>query len=160
MGAARRPSEVAMSATPPPEPARVDAAAHGCGPRRLRRRARVGALGAIAGALLFGWTGGMTTRAAADPAAGAPPEPQIGQPAPDFKALGSDGATHRLADYHGKVVVLEWTNADCPYTRKHYESGNMQAMQRLARDHGVVWLSVVSSAPGTQGFVTAPEANE
>jgi hypothetical protein len=65
-----------------------------------------------------------------------------------------------LADYRGKVVVLEWTNADCPFTRKHYESGNMQSLQSLARDHGVVWLSVISSAPGKQGYVDGAGADQ
>ena len=57
-------------------------------------------------------------------------------------------------------MVLEWTNADCPYTRKHYSSGNMQGLQELARQDGVVWLSVVSSAPGKQGYVDGPQADE
>jgi hypothetical protein len=58
------------------------------------------------------------------------------------------------------VVVLEWTNAECPFTRKHYESGNMQGLQSLARDHGVVWLSVISSAPGKQGYVDGAGADQ
>jgi hypothetical protein len=65
-----------------------------------------------------------------------------------------------LSEFHGKPVVLEWTNADCPYTRKHYSSGNMQAAQKLAREDGVVWLSIISSAPGKQGFVNGPGADE
>ncbi len=85
---------------------------------------------------------------------------QIGQPAPDFSAVDSHGQMRHLADYRGKVVVLEWTNADCPFTRKHYTSGNMQSLQSLAREHGVVWLSVISSAPGTQGYVDGPRADE
>jgi peroxiredoxin len=85
---------------------------------------------------------------------------QVGQPAPDFSALDSQGNVRHLADFRGKVVVLEWTNADCPFTRKHYESGNMQSLQSLARDHGVVWLSVISSAPGTQGYVDGRHADD
>ena len=85
---------------------------------------------------------------------------QVGQPAPDFSTLDSQGNVRHLADFRGKVVVLEWTNADCPYTRKHYESGNMQSLQSLARDHGVVWLSVISSAPGTQGYVDGRHADD
>ena len=85
---------------------------------------------------------------------------QIGQPAPDFSAVDSHGQMRHLADYRGKVVVLEWTNADCPFTRKHYTSGNMQSLQSLAREHGVVWLSVISSAPGKQGYVDGPRADE
>ena len=86
-------------------------------------------------------------------------EPQIGRPAPDFSATDSDGKVHRLADLRGKTVVLEWTNAECPYTRKHYSSGNMQNLQELARQRGVVWLSVISSAPGKQGYVSGSEAD-
>ena len=89
------------------------------------------------------------------PAASAGPEPQIGQPAPLFTAIDSEGKTRRLADFRGKTVVLEWTNADCPYTRKHYSSGNMQHLQSLALERGVVWLRVISSAPGKQGYVEA-----
>jgi peroxiredoxin len=77
--------------------------------------------------------------------------PQIGQPAPDFTAVDSKGKSVSLSQYRGKPVVLEWTNADCPYTRKHYTSGNMQSVQALAQKNGVVWLSVISSAPGKQG---------
>lgn len=84
---------------------------------------------------------------------------QIGQPAPDFTAADSKGGSHSLSQYRGKTVVLEWTNADCPYTRKHYSSGNMQSMQALAQKSGVVWLTVISSAPGKQGYVNGPAAD-
>jgi AhpC/TSA family protein len=84
----------------------------------------------------------------------------IGQPAPDFSATDSEGKTRHLADFKGKTVVLEWTNADCPFTRKHYASGNMQSLQALARQQGVVWLSVISSAPGKQGYVDGAGADE
>ncbi len=84
----------------------------------------------------------------------------IGQPAPDFSVIGSDGKTHSLSTYKGKTVVLEWTNHDCPFVRKHYDSMNMQTLQKDAAEKGVVWLSVVSSAPGKQGFVDAAQANE
>jgi alkyl hydroperoxide reductase subunit AhpC len=86
--------------------------------------------------------------------------PQIGQPAPDFSVTDSKGATRSLSQYRGKTVVLEWTNADCPFTRKHYSSGNMQATQTLAEKNGVIWLSVISSAPGKQGYVSGPAADE
>lgn len=86
--------------------------------------------------------------------------PSVGQPAPVFSAVDSNGATHKLGDFKGKTVVLEWTNAECPYTRKHYESGNMQKLQQEATAAGVVWLSVISSAPGKQGYVTGAEANQ
>jgi peroxiredoxin len=84
---------------------------------------------------------------------------QIGQIAPDFAATNSRGDPIRLSDYRGKTVVLEWTNADCPYTHKHYASGNMQAMQVLAQKNGIVWLSVISSAPGKPGYVNGPAAD-
>jgi hypothetical protein len=84
---------------------------------------------------------------------------QIGQPAPDFTATDSKGAPVHLSQLRGKIVVLEWTNADCPYTRKHYSSGNMQSIQALAQKNGVVWLSVISSAPGKQGYVNGPGAD-
>jgi len=82
-----------------------------------------------------------------------------GDKAPDFVGVDSKGASHRLSDYAGKTVVLEWTNHDCPYVKKHYGAGNMQALQREAAADGVVWLSIVSSAPGKQGYVTGPEAD-
>ena len=84
---------------------------------------------------------------------------KIGEPAPDFTATDSKGEPIRLSQYRGKTVVLEWTNADCPYTRKHYTSGNMQSVQGLAHTQGIVWLSVVSSAPGKQGYVNGPAAD-
>jgi peroxiredoxin len=84
---------------------------------------------------------------------------QIGQPAPEFTAKDSRGVSVALSQYRGKTVVLEWTNADCPYTRKHYSTGNMQSIQALAQKNGVVWLSVISSAPGKQGYVNGPAAD-
>jgi len=84
---------------------------------------------------------------------------QVGAPAPDFTGTDSAGKTHTLSDYQGRTVVLEWTNHDCPYVRKHYEAGNMQAQQREAAEAGAVWLSVISSAPGKQGHVSPAEAD-
>ncbi|WP_159718174.1 redoxin domain-containing protein [Geminicoccus flavidas] len=86
--------------------------------------------------------------------------PAVGQPAPDFLLPDQDGAMHRLQDYRGKLLVLEWTNHECPYVRKHYGSGNMQSLQALAADKGVVWLSIASSPEGEQGHVTGAEAKE
>ena len=91
-------------------------------------------------------------------AAGAAPE--IGKPAPAFSLPGSDGKTHALADYKGKYVVLEWTNHECPFVKKHYGAGNMQAQQKALTRKGAVWLSIVSSAPGKQGHIDAAKANE
>ena len=85
--------------------------------------------------------------------------PQIGQVAPDFTAQDSKGDSLRLSQYRGKTVVLEWTNADCPYTRKHYTSGNMQGVQQLAQQKGIVWLTVISSGGGKQGYVNGPAAD-
>jgi hypothetical protein len=86
--------------------------------------------------------------------------PAIGKPAPDFVGVDSKGQKVRLADLKGKVVVLEWTNHGCPFVRKHYNSGNMQKVQGAAREQGVVWLSIVSSAPGEQGHVVGAEADK
>lgn len=85
--------------------------------------------------------------------------PPVGQPAPDFTATDNRGVFHTLADYEGKIVVLEWTNRDCPYVKKHYGVGSMQALQKEAADAGVVWLSVVSSGPGMQGYETPADAD-
>lgn len=85
--------------------------------------------------------------------------PAVGEPAPDFVGTDSKGLSRALADYRGSTVVLEWTNHECPYTVKHYQSGAMQALQEEAATDGVVWFSIISSAPGTQGHVTANEAD-
>ncbi len=84
--------------------------------------------------------------------------PVIGQPAPAFIVKDGDGKTRSLSEFKGKTVVLEWTNAGCPYVQKHYNSGNMQALQKGAAKDGVVWLTLVSSAPGKQGYVSPAEA--
>jgi hypothetical protein len=95
-------------------------------------------------------------------AAGAPRQvlaaASIGQPAPGFSAVGADGRPVALAAYRGKTVVLEWTNHDCPFVRKHYSGGNIPALQKEATAQGVVWLQVISSAPGQQGHVDGPTA--
>jgi alkyl hydroperoxide reductase subunit AhpC len=114
-----------------------------------------GAAGIMAAAVIVALLAGVIGIFKA--AAGA--APQIGQPAPDFTAVDTKGAPVHLNDYRGKTVVLEWTNADCPYTRKHYMSGNMQTAQGLAQHNGVVWLTVISSAPGKQGYVNGPAAD-
>jgi Redoxin len=86
--------------------------------------------------------------------------PETGKPAPDFTAADSKGKPHSLTAYKGKTVVLEWTNHECPYTVKHYATGNMQALQKAATGSGVIWLTLVSSRPGTQGHVNALEADK
>jgi peroxiredoxin len=85
--------------------------------------------------------------------------PQIGAAAPDFTGTDSNGRTVRLADLRGKVVVLEWTNDGCPFVQKWYRTGAMQALQRDAAGKGAVWLSIISSAPGEQGYVDGGQAN-
>lgn len=82
----------------------------------------------------------------------------VGQPAPAFNAPDIAGKSVSLGDYAGKTIVLEWTNDGCPFVGKHYDSGNMQALQRKYTTAGVVWLTVASSAPGEQGYVTPAEA--
>jgi len=84
---------------------------------------------------------------------------KVGDPAPDFTGTDTHGQTHKLSEYRGKYVVLEWTNNGCPYTRKHYTSGNMQNLQKEWTAKGVVWLTILSSAPGEQGYMTASEEN-
>ena len=84
---------------------------------------------------------------------------RVGDHAPDFTATDSNGQVHKLSDYQGRFVVLEWTNRGCPYTQKHYSSGNMQRLQREWTSRGVIWLTVLSSAAGKQGYATGPEEN-
>jgi hypothetical protein len=85
---------------------------------------------------------------------------KVGEAAPDFTASASNGKTVRLSDYRGKYVVLEWHNNGCPYVGKHYNSGNMQRLQKQWTSRGVVWFTILSSAPGKQGYVTASEEND
>jgi len=84
---------------------------------------------------------------------------KVGEAAPNFTLPGHDGKPHSLSDFKGKTVVLEWTNADCPFVKKHY-AGNMQALQKTYTGKDVVWLSVNSSAPGKQGHVDAAAATK
>jgi peroxiredoxin len=84
---------------------------------------------------------------------------KVGQPAPDFTSTASNNKTYHLADYRGKFVVLEWHNNGCPYTQKHYNSGNMQKLQKQWTAQGVVWFTILSSAPGKQGYVDANGEN-
>ena len=86
--------------------------------------------------------------------------PQVGQPAPEFTLTDSNGQSHKLSDFKGKFVVLEWLNHGCPFVVKHYESGNMQNLQKEYTGKDVVWLSIVSSAPGKQGHMSPEETNK
>lgn len=80
--------------------------------------------------------------------------------APAFTLTDSNGNAHSLADFKGKIVVLEWVNYDCPFVKKHYKSNNMQALQKKYTEKGVVWLSICSSAEGKQGNFSAEEINQ
>jgi peroxiredoxin len=84
---------------------------------------------------------------------------KVGEAAPEFTATDSNGKTVSLSQYRGKLVVLEWHNQDCPFVVKHYASGNMQKLQKEWTGKQVVWLSVISSAPGKQGHVDGAGAN-
>src|SRR5687767_7073016 len=85
--------------------------------------------------------------------------PAIGKAAPEFTAVDTYGKAHSLSQYRGKWVVLEWVNYDCPYVRKHYDNNVMQALQKKYADKGVVWIAIVSSAPGNQGHYPNDEQN-
>lgn len=84
---------------------------------------------------------------------------KINEPAPEFTLTDSNGNAHSLSDFRGKTVVLEWTNAECPFVVKHYKSGNMQRQQAEATANGVIWLTINSGAPGKQGHVDGAGAN-
>ncbi len=113
-----------------------------------RRNVILGAAGLGAGALAGGYV--LTRPAAAAIANGAQ--------APGFSLMDANGAARTLQEFAGRTIVLEWTNHLCPYVKKHYDSGNMQAVQREAMAAGAAWLTIISSAPGEQGHVTGPEA--
>lgn len=116
-----------------------------------------GSIGMAAVALL---TAGMMLACAEAATGSVGPAPEIGKAAPAFSLADTNGATHSLDQYRGKWVVLEWLNHECPFVRKHYGGGAMQALQKKVADQGVIWLSVVSSAPGKQGHFPNERANE
>jgi peroxiredoxin len=97
-------------------------------------------------ALCLGALLGLNARAA---------QATIGQAAPNFTLTGADNKTHSLSDYQGKYVVLEWTNPDCPFVHKFYDSGTMQALQKQWTDKGVAWLRINSGAAGKEGYQDA-----
>src|SRR5713101_10047579 len=86
--------------------------------------------------------------------------PPVGSAAPDFSLQDANGKRHSLSDYKGKYVVLEWFNPECPFVKKHYGSSNMQKLQEEYTSKGVVWLSIDSSAPRTEGNLTAEQAEK
>jgi peroxiredoxin len=83
---------------------------------------------------------------------------ETGKPAPAFEVKDIDGKDQSLAQYKGKIVVLEWTNPDCPFVRKHYGAHNMQALQEWALGKGVIWLSINSGGVGKEGYMDAAAA--
>jgi peroxiredoxin len=85
-------------------------------------------------------------------------EPQVGKPAPNFRLNDVNGRAVSLSDFRGKTIVLEWSNPECPFVKKHYNSGNMQKTQAAAAAGGVVWLTINSSAQGKQGHLSPAEA--
>jgi hypothetical protein len=91
-------------------------------------------------------------------AGGAAAQQTVGKPAGNFRVTDATGKAVSLADYKGRMVVLEWNNPGCPFVQKHYNSGNMQRTQAGAKAAGAVWLSINSGAPGKQGYMTGPEA--
>lgn len=120
--------------------------------RRAARHARAALSRAsrravVAAAVALGATFLMGSNAAA--------APTVGQQAPDFVAVDTHGAKHKLSDFAGKFVVLEWTNPGCPFVRKHYGSGNMPATQKAATDKGVVWLSINSTERAATDYLKA-----
>jgi len=86
--------------------------------------------------------------------------PPVGSAAPDFSAPDTNGKTHSLSQYKGKYVVLEWFNPECPFVKKHYGSDNMQKLQQEYTGKGVVWLTIDSNAPGTEGNITPDQAQK
>ena len=109
---------------------------------------------------LLGGAGLLGLIAAAPVTADPGAQARIGAPAPNFTLTDSNGKAISLADFKGKTVVLEWTNHECPYVRKHYGGNNMQALQKKWTGQGIVWLTLISSQPGAQGFVHGLEANK
>src|SRR5437016_14172193 len=85
--------------------------------------------------------------------------PPVGSAAPDFSLSDAKGTTHSLSQYKGKYVVLEWFNPECPFVKKHYGGGNMQKLQDEYTGKGVVWLTIDSNEPGTEGKIT-PEQSQ
>src|SRR3989440_12025144 len=86
--------------------------------------------------------------------------PPVGSAAPEFSVPDANGKTHSLSEYKGKYVVLEWFNPECPFVKKHYGSDNMQKLQQEYTGKGVVWLTIDSNAPGTEGNLTPEQAQK
>lgn len=123
------------------------------------RHVRLALIVLLACGLVAGYAWSSTNAVAMSESAATQPSGEAPK-APDFAVVDSHGETHHLSDYAGKFVVLEWINHECPFVRKHYESGNMQKLQETYTGKGVVWLSICSSAPGKQGNMSAEEWNQ
>lgn len=120
--------------------------------KELSRRALLLGGGALAA---FGVAGGVSFLMRTDEAEASV---ATGARAPAFSAPDANGQTRTLAEFRGRTVVLEWTNHGCPYVRKHYDSRTMQTLQQEATADGIVWLQIISSAPGEQGHLDAAGA--
>jgi len=83
-----------------------------------------------------------------------------GQAAPEFTLTDIQGKPQKLSAYRGKYVVLEWFNSECPFVQKHYESGNMQSLQKKYSDKGVVWLTVNSTSPESSNYRDAARSQQ
>ena len=83
---------------------------------------------------------------------------KIDSTAPEFTLKNEYGELISLSDFSGKTVILEWTNHECPFVKRHYETENMQSLQKEYTANDVVWLSIISSAPNKQGHVTKQES--
>jgi peroxiredoxin len=81
-------------------------------------------------------------------------------PAPGFTLTDTSGKAVKLADYHGKYVVLEWTNPECPFVRKHYTSGNMQGLQKEYGAKEVVWLAINSTNATSSEFKSPAQMSD
>jgi peroxiredoxin len=125
---------------------------------RTRRRRRPASVGLVVGAGMFSLI--LAAIPAAKPCAAMGAEARIGAPAPNFTLSDSNRKTVFLAEFKGKTIVLEWSNQECPYVRKHYGGNSMQALQKKWTAQGIVWLTLISSHPGAQGFVHGLEVNK
>ena len=83
-----------------------------------------------------------------------------GDTAPSFTLLNQDNKTVSLDEFKGKKIILEWTNHDCPFVKRHYDTTNMQTIQKDMTDNEIIWLSIISSAEGKQGHVSKEQAKE
>lgn len=126
----------------------------------MTQMTRRGALGLALGAAALGTARAESpAQPPASTSSTSPNQPRIGAPAPAFSGLDTKNASVALEDFRGRFVVLEWTNHDCPFVKKHYGADNMQALQRKWTGQNVAWISIISSAEGEQGHVAATEAD-